>query len=117
MILTTLFFFLSFSLILAVVGYYTDVPITQIVGYTFIFLLAMQMFVSGVQYSSGENMTNNINGSGVITSTTTVTNYTTWQDATSNTISIYLALAAIICAIAVIFEMRDPKRLGGKHEE
>lgn len=97
------------------IGYYTDIKILAVLGFATIFLLGLTLNLSGLTYKSGStesysymcmscngnSMPDLIGNNTVLTSVTTVDDYTALTDQASLWIGRWLMIVAVLGAILV----------------
>ena len=133
MILTLYIVLLALACVLIGLGFFVDVPAYTLVGFAFMFILALLMYSGSIEYATGvftEDLYqygNNFTGyhwdydtgtapDGPQTeayifhrNTTTTNSYTAFDDTTSRTIGLYLAAASILGFAIVLASLRSPK--------
>jgi hypothetical protein len=80
-----------------------------LIGFVFLFLLAMLIIGGNLEYQSGENKTTSYNyNSTTLNNTVEIKNftYTKFNDTTSKQIGYYLAIASIVGFVGVILSLK-----------
>ncbi len=118
MILTLFIVLTLIALILIGLGYATDVPVYNLTGFAFMFLLSVIMLGGNIEYQTGEvhvyNYTagycvDNCTMQAVTTGDTMIYSYDYFNDATSRTIGLYLAAASVLGFGVSIASLRTPR--------
>ena len=112
MIMALLWFVIILSLAILFLGYYVKVPLIPMIGWAFMFLIAVNFMIDGLQFQTGENITEEIpcewyinesceQGYGYYNvTTTTAYNYETY---TNHLFSFWLAILSATGFISVLF--------------
>jgi hypothetical protein len=98
------------ALLLIFLGYYKDNYVLQVIGFTFIFLLAFQFYDTGIDYTTGSTYNWTINQT---VNNATSTNYLMMAvesmdngNYTNTTISIFFMFLGLIGFVSVFFNMK-----------
>jgi len=120
MILSLFVVLVGISLVLIIIGLVRPTESAQaLVGFFFLFLLALIIVGGSLQYETGINTTStygyNVNGTLVSTDQSVMYNYANFDDTTSHRIGYYLALASAVGFIGVFCSVAKTK--WGEKEE
>lgn len=111
MILTLFLALLALSIVVCVLGYFTDDEPYLPVGLTFLFLLSTVIIAGNLQYESGKVAVTNFtyNGSSTLTgqTETTTTTYTSWNDTASHTVGYLLGVISVLGVALSLYNMKN----------
>lgn len=110
MLLTLFTIFLSLSLVLIVLGYYSKEGVYSLIGSATLFFLGATIVLTGnLQYETGTTTTTTysyINSTLATTSEVAVTNTTNFNDTSSRLLGFWLGLLGAFAVAINIFEIR-----------
>lgn len=97
------------------IGYATDIPVFQIVGFAFVFLLALPVLAGTLEYKTGKTSSfyytpgycaDNCTIQATLLSSTEIDSYTAFNDTTSHLFGVYLAAAAVLGFTVAVANLR-----------
>lgn len=99
---------LALSLIVCVLGYFTDDEPYLTVGLTLLFLLSIVIVTGQLEYPTGASIDTSTPGITIVTDT-----YTAWNDVTSHTTGYLLA---VLSGIGIALSLQNRKQQGAEDQ-